>query len=358
MGHSYENWKGNKVKARILGPPCRCKNKCRTSIFGNEENIFHSFWNLDSYDKQNAYLFGTIKCLPKKRHYPKKTKRQRSSRAVTFEYSVKVQGVDKKICKEEFLSVHGLQNSKKRIYNICKQIREGNTIPKCDQRGKHFNRKNRLPQEMIKNVHDHIKSIPKYTSHYSRKCNPNRVYIEHDLSVASLYQKYYKPWCTEHGTAPVKEDTYRRIFCNQYNIGFKIPKSDTCDTCDQNKILMESNKDNEPKLKEIKIQSDLHQRRAEAIQANMKQEIDEAMRLNKKLVLSFDLQQALPIPDLTVGKAFYLRKAWLYNIGVHNCNTGQAFMYMWPEHIAKRGRKLPVVFLSLLMNRPLKQKNF
>ncbi|CAH1112079.1 unnamed protein product [Psylliodes chrysocephalus] len=77
---------------------------------------------------------------------------------------------------------------------------------------------------------------------------------------------------------------------------------------------MESNKDNESKLKEIEIQSDLHQRREEAIQANMKQEIDEAKTQNQKLVLSFDLQQALPIPDLNVGKAFYLRKAWLYNL--------------------------------------------
>ncbi|CAH1115707.1 unnamed protein product [Psylliodes chrysocephalus] len=178
--------------------------------------------------------------------------------------------------------VSAQSNSKKRIYIICKQIREGNTISKCDQRRKYFNRKNISPEEMIKNVQDHIEAIPKYSSHCSRKGNPNRVYIDHDLSVASLYQKHYKPWCTEHGTAPVKEDTYQQIFCNQYNIGFMIPKSDTCD---QNKILMESNKDNESKLKEIKIQSDIYQRRAEAIQANIKQEIDEATRLNKKLVV-------------------------------------------------------------------------
>lgn len=337
MGHPYKNWKGKQVEARTLGPPCHCKNKCRLLLLENEETIFHSFWNLDSYDKQNAYLFGTIKAIPKKRKYPKKTKRQTSSRTVTFLYSVKVQGVDKQICKEEFLSVHGLQNSKKRVYNICKQIRQGNTIPKCDERGRHHNRKNRLPDEMTKSVHDHIKSIPKYTSHYSRKCNPNRLYIDHDLSIASLYKKYYKPWCTEQGISPVKEDTYRRIFCNQYNIGFKLPKSDTCESCDQYRILIDSNKSDEAKLKELQVQLELHQRRAEAMQTNMKTEIDQARKENNIHVISFDLQQALPIPDLTVGKAFYLRKAWMYNLGVHNCNTGKGFMYMWTEHIAKRG---------------------
>jgi hypothetical protein len=31
-------------------------------------------------------------------------------------------------------------------------------------------------------------------------------------------------------------------------------------------------------------------------------------------ILSFDLQQALPLPSLTTGPTFYLRKAWVYNI--------------------------------------------
>nr|CAH7734334.1 unnamed protein product [Callosobruchus chinensis] len=337
LGHSYENWKGKKILPKTMGPPCHCKAHCRSLLLGTEETIFHSFWNLASFDKQNAYLFGTIKALPKKRNYPKKRKRQISSRTVTFSYSVKINGVDVKICKEEFLSIHGLQNSRKRLYNICKQIRQGNTVPKCDQRGKHHNRKNRLPKESVKSVHDHIKAIPKYTSHYSRKKNPNRVYVDHDMSIASLYKNFYIPWCREQSIAPVKEDTYRRIFCGQYNIGFKLPKSDTCDTCDQYKTLLDSTKNEGAKLRQIQLNLELHQRRAEAMQASLKAETEEAKKGNQKLVISFDLQQALPMPDLTVGKAFYLRKAWMYNLGVHNCNTGRGFMFMWPEHIAKRG---------------------
>ncbi|KAK5648287.1 hypothetical protein RI129_003179 [Pyrocoelia pectoralis] len=273
LGHSYENSSGESVEAKTLGPPCRCKNKCRSLLSQNENIIFNSFWDLNSYDKQNAYLFGTIRGIPKKRSYPKKTKRETSSRTVTFLYSVKVDGVDTQICKEEFLSVHGLQNCKKSIYNICKQIRQGNTIPTCDGRGKHHNRKNRLPDDMLKSVHDHINAIPKYTSHYSRKHNPNRLYIDHDLSISSLYKKYYKPWCEDQGFLPVKEDAYRRIFCNHYNIGFKLPKSDTCETCDKYSVLLDSNKNDTTKFRELQIQLELHQRKAEAMQTNMKTEI-------------------------------------------------------------------------------------
>lgn len=54
-----------------------------------------------------------------------------------------------------------------------------------------------------------------------------------------------------------------------------------------------SSKENEAELKEMQIKLELHQRRAD-----MKREIIYSQRNNNKDVLSFDLQQALPIPDL------------------------------------------------------------
>lgn len=45
----------------------------------------------------------------------------------------------------------------------------------------------------------------------------------------------------------------------------------------------------------------------------MKKDVDAAKSSNFKNVITFDVQKALPTPNLTVGPAFYLRKLWTYN---------------------------------------------
>ncbi|CAH1984379.1 unnamed protein product [Acanthoscelides obtectus] len=338
LGHSYKNHKGIEVTARELGPPCTCKNKCREKLGEKELDIFKSFWDLGDYDKQNIYLYSCMEAIPKKRSYPKKTKKQVSSRNISIEYFVKLNGENVRLCKKEFLSVHGLQHSKKRIEILYKKMsNEGSITPKKDKRGKHKNRPNRTPAENLQSARDHINAIPKYTSHYSRKKNPGKVYINHDLNISKLYKDYYIDWCKERDLVHVSEDRYRRIFCTEYNIGFKLPKSDTCKTCDMLKIKIEDPGATTEEIKSDKIKLELHQRRAEAMQQSLKRETEYAKISGDTYVITFDLQQALPVPNLTVGPAFYLRKAWVYNLGIHDCVTGQGYMYMWPENVAKRG---------------------
>ncbi|KAJ8980254.1 hypothetical protein NQ317_019469 [Molorchus minor] len=78
-------------------------------------------------------------------------------------------------------------------------------------------------------------------------------------------------------------------------------------------------------------------KRAEAMQISLKQEVESAKVNRNKIVITFDLQQTLPTPSLTVGPAFYLRKAWTYNLGVHDCVSEKASMFMWTETTVKRG---------------------
>lgn len=106
-------------------------------------------------------------------------------------------------------------------------------------------------------------------------------------------------------------------------------------------------------LQDLKIKLELHQRRAAAMQEDLKRETEDAKVNHNKIVISFDLQQTLPTPLLTVGQAFYLRKAWTYNLGVHNCGDGQATMYMWTEDVAKRGsEEIASCLLNYLTSRP------
>lgn len=195
-----------------------------------ENEIFNGFWNIGDYNVQKAYLFNAIKTTSKKRRYRKKTKSDTSRRNISINYIIKVNGKDVKVCKTEFLAVHGLQTSKRRVQLLVEQIKSGAGTPKSDGRGRHKNRKNQISDEIVDK--QHIESIPTYQSHYSRESNPNKLYFDCNLNISTLYKDYYKDWCTQNDYAAASEDKYRRVFCTNYNIGFKVPRTDTCKTCD------------------------------------------------------------------------------------------------------------------------------
>lgn len=138
------------------------------------------------------------------------------------------------------------------------------------------------------------------------------MYLDHDLNISSLYKDYYVSWCEGKGIEPASEDMYRRVFSTKYNIGFKLPKSDTCKSCDIYKIKLEDENLPDDQRKAVLLEKELHLRRAAALQENLKQEIENAKLSKDACVVSFDLQQALPVPNISVGPAFYLRKVWVY----------------------------------------------
>ena len=41
-----------------------------------------------------------------------------------------------------------------------------------------------------------------------------------------------------------------------------------------------------------------------------------------------DLQAALPTPKLSSNFAFYKRKLWTFNFGIHNLKTGRGHMFV------------------------------
>ena len=43
-------------------------------------------------------------------------------------------------------------------------------------------------------------------------------------------------------------------------------------------------------------------------------------------VITFDLQQNLPVPTLTHSAMFYLRQLWVYNFGIHECSGGNGIV--------------------------------
>lgn len=103
------------------------------------------------------------------------------------------------------------------------------------------------------------------------------------------------------------------------------PSTDKCNTCTILKL--------QGKNKELED----HQKEAESLREQMKKEPEHCV--------TFNLQQVQALPFLKVNKAFYNRKTWMYDLGIHFNN--RPYFFVWTENIASRGSK---EILSCLMH--------
>lgn len=116
---------------------------------------------------QNAYLFGCMDRIPIKRRYCQNP--EGSYKQNTMIFKIKLQsGSSLRVCKKSFMSIHGLQNSRGRIKNIIRKLVSEVSTPSCDKSGSHNSRPHKISTEAENIVHENIKAIPKYQSHYSR----------------------------------------------------------------------------------------------------------------------------------------------------------------------------------------------
>ncbi|XP_042237169.1 uncharacterized protein LOC121876236 [Homarus americanus] len=188
---------GKEIRGRAMGPPCNCKKRCWSKIELGADEIFSAFWDMGNFDEQNVYLYGNISIKPVSRHYVKGSNR----RTYTFTYWCKVRGKHVEVCKEMFMGVHGLQNSRGRIGNLMKQMKDGNLLPKPDQRGKHSNRPNKYTEQSLQAARRHIE-----------------MYINRNMTLKKMYRDFYMPWCDENKIGAVSEDKYRRIYSEEYKV--------------------------------------------------------------------------------------------------------------------------------------------
>ena len=328
-GKEYVNSNGTTVPPRVTGRNCKCSLRCfHTVSHGDQLRILEEFNGLASFNLQNGYLHGLIRSSEPKRRYT--TKGKDSKRKKTYFYYVRIGGDLKRVCLTAFCSVHGI--SVKRVRNI----RVKDCSPPIDQRGKHDNRPNKISSDSVTCVKTHILSFPRQTSHYSRASNPNKRYLSPELNIKKMHSLYLQK-CDEVGWPTVTEPAYRKIFCEQFNFGFGSPRFDTCKTCDS--FNCQINDTSDATVKQQLIQElEKHHTAAELGFKTLKQDTEIAKANSaSKLVISFDLQQNLPTPHIHTSLVFYLRQLWVYNLGIHNCGSGDGYMCMWPENVACRG---------------------
>lgn len=201
-------------------------------------------------------------------------------------------------------------------------------------RGKHGSHK-RLTGEQLLSVRSHINKLPKYSSHYSRMKNPDRMYLNPGLTMADLY-KLYCSYCEDENVHPVKKWAYTKIFITEYNLAFKQPSTDTCSTCDRLQCAMNSTNSDDDK-KRLALEKEVHLRKADSARDSYRMDVEGVKCSTNSMCVVFDLQKTLPTPKLQTSKVFYIRQLWTYNLIVHDCKSNSGNMFMWHEGTASRG---------------------
>ncbi|XP_060554953.1 uncharacterized protein LOC132715878 [Ruditapes philippinarum] len=326
-GQSYETASGSIKRPRIVKNGCgfNCRKKCHSKIMLDErEKIFHHFWSTGSYEKQKEFIGHTILEVPRKRILNKTDSRRRVSR----QYFFQMHGHKIQVCKQFYLDT--LDISEAVAYSALSKKCAYGGITSKDQRGRHKNRPNKIPHDIVTDIKQHIASFPRVESHYCRKSS-NKEYLEADLNLSKLYD-LYKERCCMNNYVPQSIHTYRHIFNTQFNIAFNKPLKDQCDICSTIKNINE-NKENS--MSNFEFERHIKNKNL----ARKEKEADKSSaKSNESFVAAcFDLQQVFTLPKSFQGQLYYARKLNNYNLTIYSLGNSDAYCYIWNETLANRG---------------------
>ncbi|XP_065218739.1 uncharacterized protein LOC135844449 [Planococcus citri] len=170
-------------------------------------------------------------------------------------------------------------------------------------------------------IKQHIKSFKPVQSHYSQRKAPKKVFLPETLNAARMHEMF-----VNENQLRVSYNTYLEVF-NKFNIGFGLPKSDTCGTCDAMKANPTSSEEYYMHLSEAQMWYDFRS----TIKKRSKK------RRSKIQAISFDYMKNLPLPHIRTNIVYYTRQLWYYVFGIHDFTTDAGTMYCYHEGEAKKG---------------------
>ncbi|CAB3247308.1 unnamed protein product [Arctia plantaginis] len=238
-GKEYVSTKGKTVPAKVLESFNHvCRYQCNSFTESERKTIHSEYWNLGSWEAQTNFIRYCVQIQKPKRSISKK----KVSTVIILN--------TKRVCKDFFLKALTISN--RRFTNAAFTKTPITGLPVYDKRGKH-EPGNKTNEDKLQDIRAHIKSFPKFKSHYSREDAPFKRYLSPELSVAKMYSLYKEKVIAE-GKQPVKDQIYRKVFNNEFNLGFYKLRSDTCNTCDrlENLYKCEENAEKRQNIKEEK----------------------------------------------------------------------------------------------------------
>lgn len=331
-----------------LGGDCNCvRYHCfQTVTLENRMTIIRQFNELGNYDDQNKYLGGLIAVLPVQRRRGRKDDSDTRFNHASYAYRVRanIDGAiqDIRVCYKAFMAIHGVSAS--RIQHIRESLAFlGEVRP--DQRGKHGNHWNKLPEETTAKIEEFLASLKGRKSHYSLH-DSKKIYLPEDLNIKKLFDMYTE----KNVNHKVSYEKFRNIFETKFNIAFGYPRKDTCSTCDVFKVeltaletkLTNCSDDNERKnvAQKLEVKSKekvLHLKKAEKFYSLKRKFRKNAQRSHDMEAIVIDFQKNLPCPNISTNDVYYRRQLNFISFTIHVLSNSKVVFYTYDESVAKKG---------------------
>lgn len=245
------------------------------------------------------------------------------------------------VCLNGFLSLHGISRGRIRRLQEC-LVNQG--ISPKDMRGKHQNRYKKTPEPVIDLIIEHIQSFKARQSHYSRRKNPNKLYLPESLSVKDMHKMFLNQYHIN-----VSYLVYWSVFHNRFNISFGLPRSDTCSVCDKLQLKINTAEKNGSEQNQLITEKNLHLAKADKFY-ELKRMYKRKAQMGEVTCLSFDFMQNLPLPHIRTSDVFFASQLWYYVFGVHDIGANLVTMYVYDEMTARKGQNDVISLLLHYMN--------
>lgn len=271
------------------------------------------------------------------------TEPENSRRQCTVTYNVPDgEGNYVQVCRQTFLEIFTVCRST--LQTLVTRKKNGEVVFE-EKRGK-FAKPRKLNSEVIEKIKQHINSIPRSESHYSR-AKSTKEYLSPDLNIHRLFQAFK----SANPSINVSYRDYAKVFKEGFpQLSFRPPRSDTCRTCDRLQCEIKTCKTS-PESRIAKTKLEQHHRKSEKAMGLLKDESTTSqMPGSNTSVVCIDLEQVLFVPTLVHSDMFYKRQLSCYNFCVHICDFNKGYMCMWHELTAGRGGNEIVSCLLHVLN--------
>jgi hypothetical protein len=189
-----ETWKRNIKKPRLEPlvaekAPCACALRCYQRLGREKRKQVRAAFQALARPQQKAYLRALIVLNPvKSKKHGLQMARKRQLRRFTAEYTIKAGDKRYRVCCRAFQAILGIGSKQVKLLNTYAFNNPRGLLVPDDLRGRHLNRPNRLPAEVVRRIDGHIASFPRESSHYALATT--KTFLPADLSVRKMHRLY------------------------------------------------------------------------------------------------------------------------------------------------------------------------